>query len=167
MKPLLITACDAGTANALIPVLYRINYPWSLYAQGAAAAIFHTNNIPFTKIDACCWAEIDQLGHAILENCHACSVLSGTSWGPTIDKAITSAAQTKAIPSAAIIDHWALYRERFSQVEAGHIIDDLAYLPDFIWLPDQIAKTESVLQVAGHFFAPTPGRFRLGLLRRL
>lgn len=139
---LLITACDAGTANFLVPVLPRLPRFWRLLAHGPAADIFERHGLSFERFDEALldqspdWADLTG-GHT------AAALLAGTSWGMTVDKVATLAARRAGIRSAAIIEHWSIYRERLSRVQDGHIIEPDLYLPDRIWVVDGVAMDEA------------------------
>ena len=55
------------------------------------------------------------------------------------------AARNHNIPSVAIIEHWALYLERFSIIRNGDIVKANCFLPDHIWVNDKTAVNEAIL----------------------
>lgn len=141
---LLLTACDTGSANALAPVLKRLACIYITFAQAHAARVFDGWGIPYRLVEPLSWAEFQQLGRRILNEQKPKAVLTGTSWGSTLDKALTLAAREQGIPCAAVIEHWDLYRERFSVVVNGQITNPDKFLPDRIWVNDEIARAEAV-----------------------
>lgn len=144
IQPLLVTACDAGTANALVPVLTRLDRPFRLFAQAQAAEIWAAQGLAPVVLDRCGWDELDELGAKVLNHGPFAAVLAGTSWGASIDKAVTAAASRRGLKAAAVVEHWGLYRERFSRIEAGRIEQPLIFLPDQVWVNDTSAKAEAV-----------------------
>jgi hypothetical protein len=143
--PILVTACDAGSANFLLPLIGKWKGPICIKTQGIATDIFRKNGQ--NTIDYPINDNVDQLellGNNLIGDDKFSAVLTGTSWGATIDKAATLAARKFKLPHAAIIDHWALYRERFSLVKDGCIIKPDIYLPREIWLPDKLALDDGI-----------------------
>jgi len=143
---LLVTACDAGTANYLVPVLPHLDMPWRVFAHGEAAEILTAHGVPCTLIERKGWDGLAAMGRAALDSGHYSALVAGTSWGPTLDKAAIAASRAARLPSAAIVEHWSLYRERFTRVDRASAQAD-EFLPDWIWLNDEIALTEA--QAAG------------------
>ena len=144
MRHLLFTACDVGTANFLLPVFKKLTIPYALFAQGEAAVLFKAKGIGFTPVPPCYWSDLQHVGEEILKTGRFTHVIAGTSWGATVDKAITQAAKMHRIPSVAIVEHWNLYRERFSRIENGEVFDVCMYMPDRIWVNDTYAKKDAI-----------------------
>lgn len=141
----LVAACDAGSANWLAPVLPRLGVPWRLFAQGPARDIFSAHKMPFTGLDPCDWCNIPVLGQQIVGSGRFQAVLTGTSWGACVEKAVVLAAREADIPTLSGIDHWVLFRERFSRVESGRIVsDDLVYMPDKVLVADEEARNIAI-----------------------
>lgn len=138
-----MTACDAGSANFLAPVLKNLDAPWALYAQDPAAEIFSRREIPHQRVARAGWESLPRQGAEILSAGDFGAVVTGTSWGATLDKAATLAANGLGLPTTAIVEHWDIYRERFSRVEDGRITAPDAYLPASVWLPDEQAVAEA------------------------
>lgn len=155
IPPLLVTACDAGSANVLAAVLPTLQQPWRLFAQAQAVPILAAAGVEFTEIPRCDWGELPDLADSLRQQGPFVATLAGTSWGPSIDKAAILAARAMGIPSAAIIEHWALYRERFARVANGRMVEVDLYLPDQVWVNDAIARAEAI--AAGH----DPARLRV------
>lgn len=139
-----MTACDAGIANYILPLLKKLSLPFSLFAQGEAASIFKRDRIDFTLVPPCNWSNLESSGEYLLRSGIFTQVIAGTSWGATIDKAVTLGARKINIPTIAIIEHWNLYKERFSIIENGNIIEECLYLPDSIWVNDSFAKEAAI-----------------------
>jgi hypothetical protein len=70
-----------------------------------------------------------------LENALAASsnLLCGTSWQSDIEWRAIALARDLGKPSAAFLDHWVNYRERFMR-------DSKTHLPDEIWVGDRLAR---------------------------
>lgn len=140
---LIVSSCDTGSANALAPVLAKLPCDYVVFAQKDAARIFDRWKIPYQFLDSLSWDDLFGIGNHILTQVRATAVVTGTSWGPSIDKALTLAARKHNLPCAALIEHWDLYLERFSVVKDGHIHDLCKFLPDHIWVNDTIALSEA------------------------
>ncbi|MBF0231429.1 MAG: hypothetical protein HQK65_00125 [Desulfamplus sp.] len=141
---ILFSACDAGSANYLTPILKQLSLPFTVFAQGPAASIFKNEGIVYEPAPSCTWGNLDHVGENLLTRENFCYVIVGTSWGPTVDKTVTLAAQKYHVPSIAIVEHWSLYRERFSRLENGNILEPDLFLPDKIWVNDEIAKRQAI-----------------------
>ena len=59
-------------------------------------------------------------------------VLTGTSWGSTLERRVIAAAKAAGVKVAAYLDHWINYRERF-------LLDGALTLPDELWAGDEYA----------------------------
>jgi len=70
-------------------------------------------------------------------NLHPKLIISGTSLGTSLDKALVSFAKEKGIPSVSIIEHWSWYKKRFA-------IGESFQLPDYIIVNDEYAKSEAI-----------------------
>ena len=141
---LLISSCDTGSANFLAPVLSTITVKFVLYAQKDAAIIFKKWNIPFKLLEAVDWDDLLLFGEGIIsKQRYIKAIITGTSWGATVDKALTLAAKNNNLPCVSIIEHWDLYMERFSRVEDGYIMDVGKFLPDRIWVNDSVAYSDA------------------------
>ena len=141
---LLVTACDAGTANYLAPVLPRVALPWRAFVHREAAEIFAAQGLPCTVVERRGWDGLDAMGQAVVAGESYSALLAGTSWGPTLDKAVVRAARRTGLRSAGIVEHWSLYRERFSRVEDGVMTAPDEFLTDAIWVNDETARREAV-----------------------
>lgn len=144
-KRILFSACDAGSANYFVSVLRALidggvcENQWQMWAHGPAAEIFKKNDLPFFEVKDVSLNSLTQQAAQILNEWKPRFVLTGTSWGMTIDKALARASSELGITSAAIVEHWNLYQERFSTVEKGSITNRLVYLPDEVWVNDRYA----------------------------
>jgi hypothetical protein len=59
-------------------------------------------------------------------------VITGTSWASDLEMGLRDAARVQGIRTAAYLEHWANYRERF-----GYPGPWLERLPDEVWCPDR------------------------------
>lgn len=140
---LLVTACDPGTANYLAPVLPRLALPWRVFAHREAAEILGAQGVTCTVVERSGWDGLAEMGRAALGSGDYTALVAGTSWGPTLDKAAIRAACESGLPSVAIVEHWSLYRERFSRIDGG-VAQAAEFLPDRIWLNDDIALADAL-----------------------
>jgi hypothetical protein len=70
-------------------------------------------------------------------------LLCGTSWQSDIEWRAIAQASELGKPSAAFLDHWVNYRERF--VRSGK-----THLPDEIWVGDRLARERAEALFPGH-----------------
>jgi hypothetical protein len=139
---LLITACDAGSANFFAPVLKDLDVPFTVRAQAPASDILDRHGIPCERLDRVGWDGLPEQGEGVVAGDFA-AVLSGTSYGPTADKAAALGAKARGLKSAAVVEHWDIYRERFARLEEGRITAPDLYLPDSVWVPDALGVDEA------------------------
>ena len=144
-KGFLISACDAGSANFFGALLPEFRGRYHLVAQEPAFSILQRNHLspegvprdlPFDRLL--------QLSREIIARLQPRAVILGTSWGLTLDKALTLAAREIGCLTYAVIEHWSLYRERFSLVERGSITRKDEFLPNEAWVIDEMSFHEAV-----------------------
>jgi hypothetical protein len=128
-SPLAVVCHDAGACNVLLPWLDRPGLDVRAVMQGPAAALWRarfgrTNLVE--RID-------DALDGAAL-------LLSGTGWASALEHEARQRAARRGVRSAALIDHWVNYPERFER--AGTV-----QWPDEFWVTD----AEAVTLVCRHF----------------
>jgi len=88
-------------------------------------------------------------------------VLTGTSWATSLEIDFIREARRKKIKTAAYLDHWTNYRERF-----GYPKNDWKNnLPDEIWVGDKYALALAKKKFAGRRIKLVPNVF-LGEIRR-
>jgi len=73
------------------------------------------------------------------ENAHPKLVITGTSLGDSLDKALVRWAIAQGIPCISVIEHWSWYRERFEHERE-------LILPDWIIINDEVAMEEAVAE---------------------
>lgn len=132
MQPkVLIVARDPGAAGALIPVAKR--HPATVTAFGAARLCFERAGIA-------CSGPLEDADESVVENWMDTIspevVLTGTSRQKFVERdgRWWRLAREKSIPSIALLDHWAGYREKFS----AHVAFD--HTPHAIAVMDAYAK---------------------------
>jgi hypothetical protein len=137
-QPIVVVANDAGGGEILAAYLKTqpgINFV--AYTAGPAARIFEREGLPSQP------AAVDIIGTNLLQHREAGLVLTGTGWMTPIERLAIIEAKKLGIPSAAFLDHWVNYRERFGYPDP----DWQANLPDQIWVGDEAAE-----QLAREFF---------------
>ncbi len=118
---LTLVSHDAGGAEILSSYLRRQSVPAVCVLGGPARSIFAR------KCAALREAELD----AALAG--ASFVLCGTSWQSDLEWQALRRARSLGIPTAAFLDHWVNFRERFVRNAEQH-------LPDEIWVGDEYAR---------------------------
>jgi hypothetical protein len=122
---LFLSAHDAGGAEVLSA--WAAIHPENSYRyclQGPATGIFARNlgaleNIPLNGVAD--MMDVDPPG----------LILTATSWSSDVEMEIRRLGSARGIRTAAYLDHWVNYRERFGYPGAW-----LETLPDEIWCPD-------------------------------
>lgn len=116
----LIVAHDAGGAEVLSSYVRRNGIDGLFVLAGPALKVFER------KLGA---VPLAALADA-LPQCER--LLCGTSWQSSLELEAIAAARAHGLPSAALLDHWVNYPERFER--GGQVT-----LPDEIWVGDPIA----------------------------
>lgn len=144
-SPLLVAVCDAGAANYLAPALAGLpEAARRIYAQPVAARILRAAGLEPEDVPPCDWDDLPALGRRLIqENGPFAAALCGAAWGPSVCKAVLAAARAADLPCAGVVDHWEMYRERFSVVRDGRIVAPDVFLPDEVWLCDDVAVAEA------------------------
>lgn len=147
MKRILATSWHPGGANAIAPVIKRliaedktivvvIGYQFS-------EKIFRDYGITYKIIDS---YELRDISLGSLERLLQVElpdlVLAGTSMQDeatkdVIEQTIVLAAETKGIPTLAVLDFWGNYWQRFSDIFTG---EKFKFLPDKIAIMDEVAQ---------------------------
>jgi len=128
--PLAVVCHDAGAANLILPWIAADRpEPLLPVMQGPAAALWRA------RFGTTATLSVDE---ALTR---ASALLSGTGWGSDVEHRARRLAKKRRIPSAAVVDHWVNYRDRFQRL--GEEV-----LPDEIWVTDDYA-----LDLAGKEFA--------------
>ena len=128
-SPLAVVCHDAGACNVILPWLDQSGLELRAVMQGPAAALWRA-----------------RFGHAhLVERIDdaldgAAMLLSGTGWASALEHDARQRAARRGVRSAAVIDHWVNYPERFER--AG-----VVQRPDEFWVTD----AEAVTLVCRHF----------------
>jgi len=150
-KKIIATSSHRGGINAIVPVISRLineeRVDMVLIGHGQSERYFKEKNIDYQTIDSYGLKDIsvDSISQLIEEESPDL-VLTGTAiqdreGEDVIDQTITSAARNLGIKTLAVLDFWAEYLERFSDIFTNEIFK---FLPDKIAVVDNIAKEEMV-----------------------
>ncbi len=134
---ILFMAGDPGGAAAILPVIREWRGAKTVLAYRHAATRFSSEGITLSKLDevrsstveAAAWLE------KIRPDCLcAATSVNGVDW----ERHFFLAAQSRGIPSLAVLDYWSNYSARFS------LVKHLDALPDMIAVMDARASREMV-----------------------
>ncbi len=122
---LLLAAHDAGGAQVLSSwALAHPEHAYRFSLEGPAISVFAEKLGPIANLDRIeAERELDRRPPDLL--------VTGTSWQSDMERRVRDSARGKGIRTAAYLDHWVNYRERF-----GFPGPWLEKLPDEIWCPD-------------------------------
>ena len=137
---IIVTCVDPGSANYLVPILINFQGNKSIYSSGSATHIFRSAGIITNEIETSNWDELQNIANSIILTSDSDLVLCGTSWGLSLDKAITLAAKDAGITTVSTVDHWRLIKERFINFENINDKDTLTFLTDYIIVIDEKSK---------------------------
>ena len=120
-----VVSHDAGGAEVVSAWIKKNNFHQYAYClQGPARSIF-SRKLPGIRI----------LDRSELDISRFDLVLTGTSWSSELERQMILQAKEDGVKSAAYLDHWIHYRERF-----GYPAENwLESLPDEIWCGDEYA----------------------------
>lgn len=136
---ILVAAKDAGGCNAVLPVLRLLTdagFSLAVYGDGPALHMFEKEGLSPQAISV---EESVESVQSILATTEPSLVLTGNSWGESIENKFIGAAKRKEIPSVGVLDSWLLYDEKF-----GDSTDIWRYLPDRLVVMDDLAKDDMV-----------------------
>jgi len=139
-SPLAVVCHDAGACNVVLPWLDQPGLELRAVMQGPAAALWRAR---FGVAGA---ERHPLVGHShLVERIDdaldgAAMLLSGTGWASALEHDARQRAARRGVRSAAVIDHWVNYPERFER--AG-----VVQWPDEFWVSD----AEAVTLVCRHF----------------
>lgn len=125
-KNILVVSHDAGGAQIISAYVKKFKdiYNFKCLVLGPALSIFRKKGIK-NLLDKNMAAEL--IGKKAIG-----LVLTGTSWGSSIEMEMIRKAKGKNITSVAYLDHWVNYRERFGYPSKNWKNN----LPDEIWVGD-------------------------------
>jgi hypothetical protein len=136
----LAIAGDAGGARALAPVLEVLGQDprvsLRVLAYRAAPSVWATRDVRFEAVEED--ASAARLA-GILDRPPAL-LLTATSYPPGLELHLTAAARTRRVRSAALLDFWSNYAERFRLADGGRV------LPDRILVMDDQARDEMLAE---------------------
>jgi|CXWL01.1.fsa_nt_gi hypothetical protein len=121
-SPLAVVCHDAGACNVILPWLDQPGLELRAVMQGPAERLWHAR----WGGRALCSAVEEALEGAAL-------LLSGTGWATDLEHDSRVLAQARGVKSAAVIDHWVNYPERFSR-------QGVVQWPDEFWVTDGDAQ---------------------------
>ena len=127
---ILIVSHDAGGANILnaLAKKYISDFNWTIYAKGPASKIFRE------RIKAVKYIKKNLNIKRVIEIEKPDLILTGTSWASDIEIDFIRHAKKKGIKTAAFLDHWGNYRERF-----GYPGEWKKNVPDVVFVGDKWA----------------------------
>jgi hypothetical protein len=149
-KKTILTVChDAGGAEVVSSFVKKNqkNYHFFCIAEGPAKQIFCRKKLESLIIEFEGKHHISQIFDRIGK---IDLVLTGTSWATTLELDFIREAKSQKTKTAAYLDHWANYQERFGYPKANWQTN----LPDEIWVGD-----ENAFELAKKKFADWPMRF--------
>ncbi len=132
-ETIIVVAHDAGGAEVLAAYVSanQKHFDFICYASGPAARIMELNEIVFHKAPE----ERKLIVNILKRYSNATLVLTGTGWMTNVEVNFLAAAKGLRLPTAAVIDHWVNYRERFNFPRKNWQRN----LPDQIWVTDRTA----------------------------
>lgn len=130
---ILVVANDAGGAEVLAAYMlaHRKRFDFICYANGPAKGVMKRNAIVFRTAPK----KRELIASILKRYSNAKLVLTGTGWMTDIEVNFLAEARRLCFPTAALIDHWVNYRERFGFPQK----DWQKNLPDQIWVSDSTA----------------------------
>jgi len=137
---ILFTAQDPGGCDSLIPVIKRLSDCVSesnilCIMSGKSKDVLKKEEIDFIDSDE---LEINKV-FSLIDDLKPDVVVSGTSFGLSIDKLIIDYAKSNGIKSISIVDYWSNYWHRFKDMDTNK-----EYIPDMICVIDNLMKKEIV-----------------------
>ncbi|GEM_PF-1589083 len=133
---ILFCAQDPGSANALLPVIKKLEKHAlvKVWAATYAPLIFKTAGVRFMDCTSHSHATLAKLFFAFAPEV----VVTGTSAGFSLEKKVTLIARAQKIKTISVIDYWSGYTERFGD----RVSKRFRYLSDYICVIDRIMKRE-------------------------
>jgi len=147
--PLGVIAHDAGAANHIIAWLKGCDHhEMHVCMEGPAAKLWEQSlasqiNMPLNEIVS-----------------RSSMLLTGTGWESTLEHDARKLARVAGVKSAAVIDHWTNYPERF--VHKGETV-----LPDEIWVTDKYARNIAEDKFPGLKIVQLPNIYLDSMVRRV
>lgn len=134
----LVGVQEAGSANALIPVIKELQgrggIDVALVACAEAVSVLKQAGLAPDELRGNVEA-----AQQLLDEMTPDLLLLGTAWGPSLDKILLRLANAQGLPTLSVVDHWSCYRERFTEPSSG-----TCHWPTMIAVPDAFAMTEAI-----------------------
>ncbi|MBI5147721.1 MAG: hypothetical protein HZA37_01035 [Parcubacteria group bacterium] len=144
IKKIIFATHDAGGADTLVPVIKRIAknklFSVKVLFSGPARLIAKKNKIKFIGVNGYTTDKIEKSVSFFGPD----FILTGTSSGMHIDKALWRAAKKLGIPTAAILDSWVNYGRQFSFSGRRGVVQ--GKLPDHILIMDKTTRREMIAE---------------------
>ena len=145
IKKIIVVANDAGGGEILAAYIKtNPSLDFIPYTAGPAARIFEREGIVYKP------AAVETAKQNLLQHQDIDLVLTGTGWMTPIERLFIIEAKKLGLKTAAFLDHWVNYRERFGYPAVGWEHN----LPDEIWVGDAAAE-----KLAKNYFSGTTIRF--------
>lgn len=145
IKKIIVVANDAGGGEILAAYIKtNPSLDFIPYAAGPAARIFEREGIDYKP------AAVETAKQNLFQHQDVDLVLTGTGWMTPIERLFIIEAKKLGLKTAAFLDHWVNYRERFCYPEPGWQHN----LPDEIWVGDAAAE-----KLAKNYFSGKTIRF--------
>ncbi|MEN9558541.1 MAG: hypothetical protein RL141_910 [Candidatus Parcubacteria bacterium] len=137
MNTVIVYAHDAGGAMILASYIraQAKKTRFRVFALGPAVRIFRTARIPLASRVRTPHAVLRDARRALTDSAPT-RLLCGTGGAPRHELDLIRAARAAGVHTAAFLDHWVYYRERFGAPSAGWRKN----LPDEIWVGDREAE---------------------------
>lgn len=134
---------EAGGAEAIAPVVKKLmnKYRVILLAKDYAKNVFTRHSLPFTEITKYSLDLMEELIKKIQKPSLIFTSATSLPWNDMTERYLWKWAEHEGVPSIAVIDQWQNYSLRFSGVEKD---EHLKYLPDYICVMDDYAKSQMV-----------------------
>ncbi len=149
MKRILLFSRDPGGANAIIPLVKKLQqkYQVLLYGKDYAIEKYNQNKVPYIDITEVCNVDTEEGVRFFLEKTRPDFIITGTSADDYTEKYMWKIGFELNIKSFAILDQWVNYGIRFSkynvsEIEEYHKEKEHDYLPTKILVMDQYAKEQ-------------------------
>lgn len=144
MKRILVAAHDPGGSNVIGPIIARLagqaqQYSLVLALLGPARQRISASGSNIIAVDLPALptpgfpneqSTREESVAALLDQLQVDIIFTATSYNSNLERLFLKHAQKRRIPSAAIIDYWANYIERFT-------LDGNRYFPDILFVTDQ------------------------------
>lgn len=154
IKKTILTVCnDAGGAEVVSSFVRknRNKYRFFCVVRGPAVLIFQRKSLRNVMME---FGEADNPALIFEKTGGVALLLTGTSWSTDLELKFINEAKQRNIKTAAYLDHWVNYRERFGYPAPGW----KKKLPNEIWVGDKyaLAAAKKTFPVAVKF---TPNEF--------